>query len=136
MGSCCLASQQRRVCNLTISTELIIARLRSKDVLSRVERLTNDMSVGPAGKKAMVQMARAAGMSDAEILKEILANEFGPEHRRELVVEWAEYLGLSAIDALKIAQSAHLIPTSAPPRSSTLSRKGKPRGNTPGSKSE
>jgi hypothetical protein len=87
----------------------------------------NEMSVRRKGKLAMIAMARKANWSDAQILTEVLANEYGPEHRRELVVEWGEYLGLSASDALKLAQSVNLIPTSAPPRSLSRSKEEKPQ---------
>jgi hypothetical protein len=73
-------------------------------------------SMSAASIKAKIAMARKIGWDDAEILRIALANEWGPNRRREIVVEWAEYLGLEPTQALRIAQSAHLIPTSAPPR--------------------
>lgn len=66
--------------------------------------------------KAKIAMARKIGMSDGEILAAALANVYGPTKRREMIVEWGEYLGLEASDALKIGLSAHLIPTAGPPR--------------------
>jgi len=69
-----------------------------------------------ASIRAKIALARKVGWSDADILKCALANEFGPNERRKLVVEWGEHLGLEATQALHIAQNAHLIPTSAPPR--------------------
>lgn len=61
-------------------------------------------------------MARKKGWTDAEILRAILQNVFGANRRRELVVEWAEALGLESNEALRVARAANLLPTSAPPR--------------------
>ena len=77
--------------------------------------------------QAKIAMAREAGWSNGEILVTALANVAGPDRRREIVVEWGGYLGLTASDALKLAQSVHLIPTSAPPRSLSRSKKEKPQ---------
>jgi|HubBroStandDraft_6_1064221.scaffolds.fasta_scaffold00246_6 hypothetical protein len=63
-------------------------------------------------------MARKLGWSDGEILKVALANVYGATERRELVVEWGHHLGREPNDALQLARAEHLIPTSAPPRSS------------------
>jgi hypothetical protein len=67
-------------------------------------------------RETMVQVARGYGMSDTEILKALLANELGATHRRELVVEWGEIMGLKSSEALRIAAAANLIPTAHPPR--------------------
>jgi len=75
-----------------------------------------------ASIKAKIAMARKLGWSDGEILKVALANVFGPTARRKLIVEWGEYLGMEANDALRLAQSEHLIPTAAPPGSSSGSK--------------
>jgi hypothetical protein len=68
--------------------------------------------------RAKIAMARKLGWSDGEILKVALANVYGATERRELVVEWGNHLGLDPSDALQLARAEHLIPTSAPPRSS------------------
>lgn len=73
-------------------------------------------------KQRHIAMAREAGFSDAEILKEVLANVFGRNTRRELVVEWGGLLGLEPSEALRVAHAAGLIPSAHPPRKS-----GKPR---------
>jgi hypothetical protein len=69
-----------------------------------------------------IASAREAGFSDAEILREVLANVYGSNKRRELVVEWGELLGLTASEALRVAHAAGLIPSAHPPRTG-----GKPR---------
>ncbi len=79
-----------------------------------------------ASIKAKIAMARKLGWSDGEILKVALANVFGATARRKLIIEWGEYLGLESNDALRLAQSEHLIPTVAPPRSSSDSTAQKP----------
>ena len=66
----------------------------------------------------LVKMAREAGMNDEEILCEILKGEYGGDHRRHLVVEWGEAMGLDPSAALRKAQKAGLIPSTHPPRKS------------------
>jgi hypothetical protein len=67
-------------------------------------------------KRMSIASAREAGFSDAEILREVLANVYGSNIRRELVVEWGELLGLEASEALRVAHAAGLIPSVHPPR--------------------
>jgi hypothetical protein len=69
-----------------------------------------------ANKLRLIKAAREANMSDADILREVLANEYGSERRRKLVVEWGELLGLSASEALRLAHASGLIPSAHPPR--------------------
>jgi hypothetical protein len=40
-----------------------------------------------ANKLRLIKAAREAGMSDAEILREVLGGEYGSERRRKLLVE-------------------------------------------------
>lgn len=47
-----------------------------------------------ANKIRLIKAARKIGLSDAEILREVLAGEYGSERRRGLVVEWGELRGL------------------------------------------
>jgi hypothetical protein len=72
-------------------------------------------------KRLAIRSAREAGFSDAEILKNVLANVYGSNERREMVVEWGELLGLAANESLRVAHAAGLIPSAHPPR-----KKGKP----------
>jgi hypothetical protein len=72
-------------------------------------------------KRMAIAAAREAGFSDAEILKGVLANVFGGNQRRQLVIEWGELVGLNASEALRVAHAAALIPSVHPPR-----KKGKP----------
>jgi len=69
-----------------------------------------------ANKLRLIKTAREAGMSDAEILREVLGGEYGSERRRKLVVEWGVLLGLSSSEALRLAHASGLIPSSHPPR--------------------
>jgi len=64
-------------------------------------------------KQRMIEQARRRGISDAEIIHTILQNVYG-NRRRELVVEWGEFLGLSASDALRLAYSAVLMASAQP----------------------
>ena len=73
-------------------------------------------------RRMAIASAREAGFSDDEILREVLANVYGSNKRRELVVEWGESLGLEASEALRVAHAAGLIPSVHPPR-----KAGKPR---------
>jgi hypothetical protein len=69
-----------------------------------------------ANKLRLIKAARRIGMSDVEVLRDVLANEFGSERRRKLVVEWGELLGLTASEALRLAHASGLIPSAHPPR--------------------
>jgi hypothetical protein len=69
-----------------------------------------------ANKLRLIKAAREAGMSDAEILREVLGGEYGSERRRKLVVEWGALLGLSSSEALRLAHASGLIPSAHPPR--------------------
>jgi hypothetical protein len=69
-----------------------------------------------ANKLRLIKAAREVGMSDAEILREVLGGEYGSERRRKLVVEWGVLLGLSSSEALRLAHSSGLIPSAHPPR--------------------
>ncbi len=70
------------------------------------------------GRLKLIDEARKRGMSDTDILHEVLQNEYGGTRRRQLVVEWGESLGLTATDALRLAFSAGLIPSVHAPRES------------------
>jgi hypothetical protein len=67
-------------------------------------------------KRMAIASAREAGFSDAEILREVLANVYGSTKRRELVVEWGGLLGLEASEALRVVHAAGLIPSAHPQR--------------------
>ena len=69
-----------------------------------------------ANKIRLIRAARAAGMSDTDVLKEVLGGEYGSERRRTLVVEWGELLGLTASESLRLAYAAGLIASAHPPR--------------------
>ena len=69
-----------------------------------------------ANKLRLVKAAREAGMSGADIFREVLGGEYGSERRRKLVVEWGALLGLSSSEALRLAHASGLIPSAHPPR--------------------
>lgn len=69
-------------------------------------------------RRSAVRAAREIGWTDADILRSVITRVYGANRRRELIVEWAEALGLQPSDALQIARNANLIPTTAPPRGS------------------
>lgn len=76
-----------------------------------------------------MKAAGEIGWTDAEILRSVTRNVYGANRRKEIIVEWSEALGLQSSDALRIARTANLIPTAAPPRGPV---KGKPPRKTPG----
>ena len=80
------------------------------------------LKMGRADRLRLIQTAREVGFSDAEILREILRGEYGGDHRRSLVVEWGELLGLDATAALRLARDAGLIPTAHPPRKQKMEK--------------
>jgi len=69
-----------------------------------------------ANKLRLIKAARETGMSDVDILREVLGGEYGSERRRRLVVGWGELLGLTASEALRLAHASGLIPSAHPPR--------------------
>jgi hypothetical protein len=69
-----------------------------------------------ANKQRLIKAAREAGLSNIEILQEVLRGEYGSERRRKLVVEWGELLDLTAIESLRLAHAAGLLPSAHPPR--------------------
>lgn len=75
-----------------------------------------------------MKAAREIGWTDAEILRSVTRIVYGANRRKEIIVEWSEALGLQASDALRIARTANLIPTAAPPRGSV---REKPPRKTP-----
>lgn len=83
-------------------------------------------------KQRLAEQARRRGMSDTEILRVVLQGVYG-KSRREVAVEWGELLGLSAIDALRLAYSAGLLPSAHPPKKE---RSEKPPDKDPGNTSE
>jgi hypothetical protein len=83
-------------------------------------------------KSATVAMARKRGWTDEEILKQLVLRVYGTEAKKQLIVEWAEALGMTPIDALQLARRANLISTSSLPRASASE---KPRRKTPESNS-
>ena len=83
-------------------------------------------------KSATVAMARKRGWTDAEILRQLVIRVYGTEAKKQLIVEWAEALGLTPSDALQLARRANLISTPSLPRGSG---QDKPPRKTPGSNS-
>ncbi len=69
-----------------------------------------------ANKLRLITAARKIGMSDADILREVLGGEYGSERRRKLVVEWGEALGLTSSEALRLAHASGLLPSAHPAR--------------------
>jgi hypothetical protein len=69
-----------------------------------------------SNKLRLIKSARKIGMSDADILCEVLGGEYGSERRRKLVVEWGEALGLTSSEALRLAHASGLLPSAHPPR--------------------
>jgi hypothetical protein len=87
----------------------------SIEIRRRIPIVVRCPSMTAESKQRMIEQARRRGMSDVEIIHTILQNVYG-NRRRELVVEWGEFLGLSASDALRLAYSAGLLPSAHPPK--------------------
>jgi hypothetical protein len=60
-------------------------------------------------RKDLVKLARGKGMSDADILRALLANEFGDANRLQIIFQFAPYLGLSEESARELAAKCGLI---------------------------
>jgi len=59
--------------------------------------------------KAIIKLARSKGLSDEEILKALVANEYGDGARLQIVLKFAPFLGLSEEDAREVAAKSGLI---------------------------
>lgn len=57
----------------------------------------------------LIRLARSKGLTDAEILKALLANEYGDQARLEIVQKFAPHLGLSFDEARAVAVKSGLI---------------------------
>ena len=68
-----------------------------------------------ANKQHLIKAAREAGLSDTEILQEVLRGEYGSERRRRLIVDWGELLGLTVSESLRLAHAAGLLQSAHPP---------------------
>jgi len=83
--------------------------------------------------RSAVKMARKFNVPDREILDILLKNEYGGVHRREIVVEWGNAVGLDETTALRFATEMSLIPSAHSPRTwkpkETLPSRGE--GKTP-----
>ena len=66
-------------------------------------------------RKRIVRLAREAGFSDRDILKQLLRGEYGVSHRKKVLLEWAEALGMEVSEILHEAMLAGLIPNDRPP---------------------
>lgn len=62
-------------------------------------------------KTEIVRKARAVGMSDAQIIRHLVANEYGEQARKRIIQIWAKALGLTNEAALAVAKRAGLIRT-------------------------
>jgi hypothetical protein len=65
-------------------------------------RYTNDRAL-------IVRVARQKGLTDKQILKALVANEYGEAARRGIIRDWAEALGLTEKEALQVAKEEGLI---------------------------
>lgn len=83
-------------------------------------------------RQLLVEMARNRGFSNEDILKEIVTGTGGDE-RRQIIVDWAKALGIASSEALQLARSAGLIPSTHPPRAAVA---GSPLHKTPESSDE
>ena len=57
----------------------------------------------------IVKRAREHGMTDAQVLKSLVANEYGVRVKQKIIREWAQHLGLTAKEAEEIAKKAGVL---------------------------
>ncbi len=69
-----------------------------------------------AERKVYIEVARSGGMSDAQILKEIIRGVRGAEERKRLIIAWGKLMGLEASASLRVAQRAGLVLTVRRPK--------------------
>lgn len=67
-------------------------------------------------RRRIVALAREAGFSDRDILRQLLRGERGVEHRKKVLLEWAHALGMEPTEILREAMRAGLIPNDRPPK--------------------
>ena len=51
-------------------------------------------------KKKLVELAREGGHSDCEILRRLLRGEYGVIHRKRLLLDWADAIGMEPSEIL------------------------------------
>ena len=67
------------------------------------------MQISQTEKHRLVQSARMAGMSDAEILRKLIMGVFGKNKRKKMIIEWGRIMGYDPKSALALAHSGGLI---------------------------
>jgi hypothetical protein len=67
-------------------------------------------------RKKIVALAREAGRSDRDIIRQLLRGEYGVVHRKRVLLEWADALGMQPSEILREALQAGLIPNDRPPK--------------------
>ncbi|MFQ5695209.1 MAG: hypothetical protein ACE5HB_04395 [Terriglobia bacterium] len=67
-------------------------------------------------RKRVVALAREAGYSDYQIMKQLLAGEAGVTHRKRVLLEWADALGAKPSEILRAAARSGLIPNDRMPK--------------------
>lgn len=62
-----------------------------------------------------MKLAREKGLSDRDIIRQLLRGEYGVVHRKRVLLEWADALGMDVNEILREAVQAGLIPNDRPP---------------------
>lgn len=60
-------------------------------------------------KRRIVMMAREEGLSDCEILRQLLRGEYGIFHRKQILLDWAGALEMEASEVLRTAVECGLL---------------------------
>ncbi|PYU24118.1 MAG: hypothetical protein DMG30_09570 [Acidobacteria bacterium] len=66
-------------------------------------------------RKFIVSALREKGLSTCDILRRLLEGEYGIVHRKELLLEWADALGMEPTEILREAVRCGLLPNARMP---------------------
>jgi hypothetical protein len=60
-------------------------------------------------KKELIRLARDKGLSNEEIMKALVANEYGDQKRLQIILDYAPYLDLTDADARALVVRSGLV---------------------------
>ena len=68
-------------------------------------------------RKKIVALLREAGFADGDIIRRLLSGEYGTTHRKKVLLDWADALGMKPTEILREALRMGLIPNDQMPKS-------------------
>ena len=68
-------------------------------------------------RKKIVALLREAGFADGDIIRRLLSGEYATTHRKKVLLDWADALGMKPTEILREALRMGLIPNDQMPKS-------------------